>query len=72
MIVIKSGRRVRVAWRRGGRLHFSEGIVVLGKVVSPVCVESYFVIIVKGEGAIWCSRHVERLGRGDFKNTAAW
>ena len=52
MIVVGSGRRVRVAWRRGGRLHFSEGIVVLRKVISPVSVESYFVILIKREGAI--------------------
>ena len=51
MIVVKSGWRVRVAWWRG-RARFSEGIVVLRKVISPICVESYFVVIIKGEGAI--------------------
>ena len=51
MVVVESGGRVGVAWRRG-RLHFSESIVVLGKVVSPVCVEGYFVVVIKGEGAI--------------------
>ena len=51
MIVVKSGGRVGVAWWRG-RGRFSEGIVVLRKVVSPVCVESYFIIVIKGEGAI--------------------
>ena len=51
MIVVKSGWRVGVAWW-GGRARFSEGIVVLRKVISPVWVESYFVVIIKGEGAI--------------------
>ena len=51
MIVVESGWRVGVAWW-GGRARFSEGIVVLGEVISSIWVESYFVVIVKGEGAI--------------------
>ena len=59
------GWGVCVGWRRG-RLHFSEGVVVLRKVVPPVCVQSYFIVVIKGEGAIWCSRHVGIVGKRRF------
>ena len=57
-VVVGSGRGICVAWRRG-RLPFSESIVVLREVVSPVRVESYFVVIVKGVGATRGWRHVD-------------
>lgn len=60
LIVVESDGRVRVAWWRG-RAHLLKGIVVSGRVVSPVCVKSYFVIIIKGEGAVRGSRHAEYL-----------
>ena len=68
MIVVESGRRVRVAWRRG-RLRFSEGVIVLREVVSPVCVKGYFVIVVKREGAIGCWRHVDNVGEEEGYRT---